>query len=1787
MTQLVDNQIVMSSKTCLKSRILSFRSLLALLSLLILGVNQVWAYWTTDRDGNTQADNVSIKGYVSNSGSTYYVLDDATERSIELNLSGNHVEYNYNINGPAAILTFEAKRQRWTAIGHLHVAQRIIGGGWSDKYDNNPSDSYEKSGDITLDEKAVELSFYSNDNGGAKRYFKKVKVTMASYCEPEKSSVTFDSKLYGIATDEKSLKIYWSNIGNKTISTSGDTDRFTLSTTTIPSKAGYYGNTVVTIAYKHDVVGSHSMTLTVNGKTITVKGTTEQATPRITTNPTASRIAYQAAISTSTITPGVAKHPSLDLTIDGTWSWQDGTQTADAYKTYTIVFTPAAKYNGGYSTKTCAIKIPITKLNQTITWDLTPDQEYATGALMNAIASSAVDGLQVTYTPNAPGEGVAGYINENNRLVVVEPNKTITITAHQGGNDNWNDVDSVKTIITLGANPNQFADVHATDITYGDLLGASTLTGKVYLNDVEIAGKLSWVDPMIMPNAGTADHMVLFTPDNLEAYGEVYFLDSVKVDKATPQLKWNITNALREKTKYSHFVSSSNPKPDLDISIIDEESKKYLSYAAGVLTVDSIAKDAEGNRSPVKNKTIHVHQDASANYKELNADFVVTIYPKADQCLPVNISVIADTTKIQNMGAAYIGSHEWCKLSGNVDTTYLIANVTYSLYNGIQLGRWDEGLTPLKQKLEKMGFLEIITGKPIEVAIEAINAGLPGTPKSIELAFTGVPESLSFDTKLQTVIFDLGGEKTANQQDPKWFVYQKSINGIENVIDSFPAYTTTSIQVPLDSTSRAVRIELNSAFAGFIQNLNITQKQYIRAEETPVTFGDGNPLQAPQKLKISYSSIGSCDIHYDTIIVSTDNPAFYVDKDMIISNVGLDHMGVDSVFVRCNDVGQTGNVIFKAKNTGVELQVPVSSATPVIKSAANTIFQTGTEHAPEANSDYRALRMHDFFNCFDGNGDALFDYLYIFGVTSSDTAKHEWEYDASKKYYVPKVNAANGNVFTPCFVYAKNAKNNTEYVYTRTFDAATIALEINGSKNGFVGYKPAGPSIQVSGNAGIYLDSVEMKAANAVFAINGVGTIHARGINKLTSSANAAIQLAASAKLNIEDSWTGEEASAKLALIPATGHPSIDLGSASGSVTINGTQLELHNAKKKAIAHMSGTTELEDGEVIINDGSIYGEATLGMPLNTYINGGTFNQGTIQCYTNQGTARRPWNSNGDLLVRKTMTFDALPVGYGKSHLTLDANKKVNPMLLDEELCIFYGNKDENPNNDENWNKVPDTTNLTSEVLIKAHMVIEKKELAFKMMALAGGDTVSVTVNSDAGLKIGKGGLIGSTPKNFTLAADSTGKTGHLRISPEYKDEMPKAKIELFSKGYYDKSGKDLSTSAWQIIGSPIADKEVMAKSVFKTSWVYSWDEANDTWVNNRATLKFAPFVGYETTQYKSPKGVKLAYEGHLISSHDEVLIDLNCDSTGFNALANSFVAPIDIAGFDKDEDFINAHATIHILNAGSKEQSQAQIGDVDAPGKFLSIPVDSWEELVTKHKYPRYIPSMQGFFVQADTAAVRKTGVKPQVKLNYENLVWNVGYSEVTASKSLRAPKRSNTDVSSIGSLQVTISDAKGSMDKVYMLESDRYENCYENGYDALKIVSEDMNIFTINGEDYLAVNSTNDLNGTRIGIHTGDTTAYALTFSNLSGDKELLLLDKETEQTTDISEGMEYTFFAAPNSVITDRFQIITVEKAPEIATGVDNTKSGVKVQKFIKDNQLYILKNGVLYNATGVVVAR
>ena len=496
--------------------------------------------------------------------------------------------------------------------------------------------------------------------------------------------------------------------------------------------------------------------------------------------------------------------------------------------------------------------------------------------------------------------------------------------------------------------------------------------------------------------------------------------------------------------------------------------------------------------------------------------------------------------------------------------------------------------------------------------------------------------------------------------------------------------------------------------------------------------------------------------------------------------------------------------------------------------------------------------------------------------------------------------------------------------------------------------------------------------------------------------------------------------------------------------------------------------------------------------------------------------------------------------------------------------------------ENWaeNQIPGSED---QVLID-HNVVIRQEVSVYSVTITEGDTL--TIMPTGGLTVGAGGIIGATTGNLILKAGTEGatkgQTGYLRISPEYTGAMPQATVELFSIGYYNKAERETQKAAWQVVGAPIADAGVAAKSVYTKSWIYSWDEATNNWVNNRATLTFSPFVGYETTQYKDAAGMKLSYTGTLVSGAGERTEDLTFSTDGYNALANSYAAPIDISRFSTS-DFINAEPTISVLNTGTQAQSENPGEDVNAPGKFLSIPVANAAAMASTFGYPLIIPSMQGFFVQA-------TGNDAKIKLDYNRLVWNANYSGLRENRPLRAPKNANDEQDKLGSLKVTIT-ANGWSDHVYILESENYDDMYESGYDARKMMSGDMDIYTINGEEQLSVDATNSIVGTRVGVRTGAETAYTFVFSHLQSENGLALYDAETEQTIDIDENTEYTFFAAPETEITNRFQIVARADAPAITTGVDGVENEAKAVKFIKDDQIYILKNGVLYNAMGAVV--
>lgn len=1442
---------------------------------------------------------------------------------------------------------------------------------------------------------------------------------------------------------------------------------------------------------------------------------------------------------------------------------------------YMVLFNPTN--TNWYNSISTTLSGVVAKADQTITWDLAESVEYATGTEMGATASS---GLGVTYTSS---NDEWGYINESGRLVVVEPNKTITITAHQAGDDNWNPApDVTKTFITLGANPNQLTEVTASGITYGQTLSASALSGNVLLNGVVIPGTLEWVDPMIMPNAGTANHMVLFTPDNTAACNPVYFEVPVAVAKADPVIIWNIGNILREDVRYSHFVESNNREVPLNYST----NFSLLNITDGVLTTGEVAAKQTG-------LTITVSQAETANYNAISVTKTVALYPKAKICLPIDLSP-SNPNAAEDYADAEVAQDEnvtWCNTDDDGYKENYIAHfdVTYTQRKGIAMGSWEAGLTGLSWK----------------ALVDLIGTGrFDYTPKYVDLFFSGIPNTISFDVESQEVTSS-PPSKTWNATQKNWSLYV-SADG-ENfgsavamrTGDGKMSYTFKDADVNV----RYVRIKYTGNFTGFVKNLVITQKKYLRSDKSSLTFGtEANPLQEPQAITLSYSSLGICGrSEEDAITITSSNPAFYVDEEIITENVGIEQSGSYTLRVRCNEINQTGTLTFTS-NDGTTLAIPVTSTNPAITTAATDIFQTGTEHTPVAGTAYRTRRTLFTSDMIEGlfhSSTPLFDTLYIYGVSESAADTREWEYSPAKGYKVPVVNA--GNIYTPCFVYKKE---DAQYTYVRTFDASATTLDVADAKTRvLVGYRPQGPAanaVQLNAGAAISLNSTEIVATDAAITVSGNATVAARGANIVSSENKAAVQLSGTTTLAIADTWNDGETSAVLALRPATNYPSIDLGGAAGRVDINGTQLELHNATSMAIAHMNGTVEKFDGEVHINDGSVGGEAILGMPKRTFIDGGTFNDGTVAAYTLKGIAKRPRNSRGEMLARQTMPQTALEENYswyGQKHLTWDGAAKVNPMLMDDEVWIFEGNAGEEHTAVGSWNKGA-LPGEDDDVLINAPMMVSGGELKVRSLTInwedKGRGIPAVTVAPDGGLTVGEGGIdalkVTSPVDNLALKAGTTGatkgQTGFLRIHPESAEPMPQATVELYSIGYYDKTSDEENIAAWQYVGTPIDFKGALAKTVFTRSWIYSYNESTDSWVNNRAKLVMQPFVGYSTTQYDSEDGKLLAYKGELINNAEHT-IDLSYTaSNGYNVVANSFAAPIDITQM-RSSDFVNVEPTIYLFHTGTHKQAEDNIGTEGSnAGQFISIAIGTAAEMATLFEdddIPTTIAPMQGFGIYA-------SGAGGQVNLDYSRLVWDANYAE-HPNKPLRVAKRqeeeteNNEHAEITGALKIAIS-ADGRTDKCYLLESESYDAIYEAGYDASKKMSGSFNVYTIAEEKQLAVNATNSIDGTRVGVRTGEETTYTMKFSHINSEKPLTLWDKEANFKVLISEDVEYTFNAVPNSEITERFQIVAAN-IPTVTTGVEEAESEATVQKFIKDNQLYILKNGVLYNATGAVVRK
>lgn len=278
---------------------------------------------------------------------------------------------------------------------------------------------------------------------------------------------------------------------------------------------------------------------TANYNTVTamISVTTEQATPTAAAVPAAAEITYGQTLGASGLSGGrVTGVNSEDLA--GTWAWADTAIKLEAGKQdVSVTFTPESS---NYKSITATVQITVKQFTPESSAVIAPaagEITYGQSLADSALTGGSVNGADGAALPGAwswndaavkPTAGTAEYAatftpNDMKNYTPVTVNVSVTTKKYTVDPSNPD-------------NPYAVAPPTAGEITYGQSLGDSALTGGS-VNGIE--GTFAWNDASIMPNAGTTSYEVIFTPTDASNYESFTVSVTVTIAKATPALADN------------------------------------------------------------------------------------------------------------------------------------------------------------------------------------------------------------------------------------------------------------------------------------------------------------------------------------------------------------------------------------------------------------------------------------------------------------------------------------------------------------------------------------------------------------------------------------------------------------------------------------------------------------------------------------------------------------------------------------------------------------------------------------------------------------------------------------------------------------------------------------------------------------------------------------------------------------------------------------------------------------------------------------------------------------------------------------------------------------------------------------------------------------------------------------------------------------------------------------------------------------------------------------------------
>ena len=421
-----------------------------------------------------------------------------------------------------------------------------------------------------------------------------------------------------------------------------------------------------------------------------------------------------------------------------------------------------------------------------------------------------------------------------------------------------------------------------------------------------------------------------------------------------------------------------------------------------------------------------------------------------------------------------------------------------------------------------------------------------------------------------------------------------------------------------------------------------------------------------------------------------------------------------------------------------------------------------------------------------------------------------------------------------------------------------------------------------------------------------------------------------------------------------------------------------------------------------------------------------------------------------------------------------------------------------------------------------------------------------------------------------------ETGNGTLIFNNSTEDTKAQVDMYSKGFIDHTDPEKEPNGvknYQYIGTPFV--EVNALYNYYGSWIYSWGvkkNGNWGWVAVKNGGPMEAWTGYCITQ-EAPTYHQMS--GTLTATGTK---DIEVPAGQNMVVGNSWTAPIDISKF-ATTDFENLVGNVYFFNTGvDKTGTAGAAGSRYAGSTYVTVPINT--ALYTEDDH---IPSLQGFFVK-NTSSSEGT-----LHLDYDKHVRGSSRAG-RLSEEMHAPARRtalSSDEPTV--LKIKVSGEKYD-DKLLLLEREDFTEGFDNGWDGDKWDGNEsaLYIYTTDSEGTEnSVSAVPELEGTIIGFRAGEEDdAYTLNFEYLNSDEPLYLYDSENSTYTRIMTGVTYRFFTTDKS---KHARFIITRKSPQIATGVGEVPSdevrSTKAKKLFLDNKLFILRNGMLYDATGKIV--